>query len=79
VPSFYSDKDYVKLEGDWGERTLAGGVDSSQALTRVLAHQLDVSHVLDVRSQLADFRIPPGTPGLTLVFEAKDQRIYRVD
>jgi hypothetical protein len=79
VPSFYSDKDYVKPEGDWGERTLAGGVDSSQALTRVLAHQLDVSHVLDVRSQLADFRIPPGTPGLTLVFEAKDQRIYRVD
>jgi hypothetical protein len=79
VPSFYSDKDYVKPEGNWGERTLRGGLDSSQALGQALAHHLGVSHVLDVHSKLADFRIPLGTPGLTLVFEAKNQRVYRID
>jgi len=79
VPSFYSDKDYVKPEGNWGERTLPGAPDSSQALAQVLAHQLKVSHVLDVHSEYSNFRIAPRTPGLTLVLEANNQRIYRVD
>lgn len=79
VPSFYSDKDYVKPEGNWGERTLPGASDSSQALAQALAHQLKVSHVLDVHSEFSNFQISPGTPGLALVFETKNQRIYRVN
>jgi Dolichyl-phosphate-mannose-protein mannosyltransferase len=79
VPSFYSDKDYVKPEGNWGERTLPGAPDSSQALAQALAHQLKVSHVLDVHSQFSNFQVSPGTPGLTLVFEFQNQRIYRIN
>ena len=79
VPALYSDKSYVKPVGQWGESTLPGGPDSSEALRRAFAHQLDVSHVLDVRSELSGFEIRPGTTGLTLVFEALNQRIYRVD
>ena len=76
VPPYYSDKDYVKPIGQWGERTLPGAPDSSQALAEVLAHQLDVSHVLDVNSEVSSFQIKPGTPGLVLVFEADSQRVY---
>lgn len=79
VPSFYSDKDYVKPEGNWGERTLPGALDSSQALAQALAHQLNVSHVLDVHSEFSNFQISPHTPGLTLVFKSENQRIYRVE
>ena len=79
VPALYSDKSYVKPVGQWGERTLPGGPDSSETLGRALAHQLKVTDVLDVRSELSGFQIRPGTTGLTLVFEAENQRIYRVD
>jgi hypothetical protein len=79
VPPFYSDKDYAKPVGQWGEHTLPGAPDSQQALRRALAHQLDVSDVLDVNSPVSTFQIAPRTPGLTLVFEAENQRVYRVD
>ena len=79
VPALYSDKSYLKPVGQWGERTLPGGPDSSETLRRALAHQLNVTDVLDVRSELSGFQIRPGTTGLTLVFEAENQRIYRVD
>jgi hypothetical protein len=79
VPAFYSDKDYVKPEGNWGERTLPGGIDSSEALAEAIAHRLNVSHVLDVHSEFSNFRVPPNTPGLTLVFEAANQRVYQID
>jgi hypothetical protein len=79
VPSFYFDRDYVKPEGNWSERTLPGALDSSQALAQALAHQLNVSHVLDVHSEFSNFQVPPGTSGLKLIFESKNQRIYHID
>ena len=76
VPPYYSDKPYVKSEGQWGERTLPGGLNSDEALNHV--RELGVSHVMDVQSEISSFKVAPNTEGLTLVFEAKGQRIYRV-
>jgi len=76
VPPYYSDKAYVKPVGQWGERTLPGGPNSDEALKRV--HELNVSHVMDIQSEISSFRVAPNTQGLTLVFESKGQRIYRV-
>ena len=79
VAPYYLNKNYVKPVGDWGERTLQGSPDSSQALSQALDHRLPVSHVLDVVSEVSPFQIKPGTPGLALVFEDKNQRVYRVN
>jgi hypothetical protein len=79
IPPFYSDKDYVKPVGQWGELTMPNGVSASQALAMAIGHQLGVSHVLDVNSEASTFQVKPGTPGTTLVFEAARQRIYRID
>ena len=79
VPPFYLDKDYVKPVGQWGERTLPGAPNSQQALEQALAHRYYVSHVLDVQSEYSQFQIDPQTPGLTLIFEAKNQRVYRLN
>jgi len=79
VPPYYLDKDYAKPVGQWGERTLPGGPDSAQAVAEAVTHQLDASHILDVNSEVSGFQIEPGMPGLTLVFEAENQRVYRVD
>jgi len=38
APPFYSNKDYVKPIGQWGERTLPGAPDSREALQRALGH-----------------------------------------
>lgn len=76
VPPYYSDKPYVKSIGQWGERTLQGDLNSDQALKHV--HELGVSHVMDVQSEISSFEVPPNTQGLTLIFESKGQRIYRV-
>jgi hypothetical protein len=77
VPPYYSDKPYVKPVGQWGERTLPGRPDYAQALRRV--HEWNVSHLMDVHSEVASFKVEPHTPGLALVFESKDQRVYRVE
>jgi len=77
VPPYYSDKPYVKPEGQWGERPLPGGADSVEALKHV--RELGVSHVMDVQSDVSSFKVPPFTEGLSLVLESKGQRIYRVD
>jgi hypothetical protein len=76
VPPYYLDKDYVKPIGQWGERTLPGEPDSLEAVRR--AREWDVSHVLDVKSTATGFRVERNTPGLVLVFEISEQRIYRV-
>jgi hypothetical protein len=76
VPPYYSDKPYVKSIGQWGERPLQGALDSDQAWKHV--RELGVSHVMDVQSEVSSFQVAPNTEGLTLVFEAKGQRIYRV-
>jgi hypothetical protein len=76
VPPYYLDRDYVKPVGQWGERTLPGEPDSFEAVGR--AREWDVSHVLDVKSAGTGFRVERNRPGLVLVFENSDQRIYRV-
>jgi hypothetical protein len=77
VPPYYSDKPYVKPVGQWGERTLPGGLNSDEALKHV--GELRVSHVMDVQSEISSFKVASNTQGFTLVFESKGQRIYRVD
>jgi len=77
VPPYYLDKPYVKPVGPWGERTLPGEPDFPEALRRV--REWNVSHVIDVQSELAPFMVPSGTNGLSLVFESPGQRIYRVE
>jgi hypothetical protein len=77
VPPYYLDKPYVKPVGPWGERTLPGEPDFPEALRRV--REWNVSHVIDVHSELASFMVPSGTSGLSLVFESRGQRIYRVE
>jgi hypothetical protein len=74
VPAYYLDKPYVKPFGRLGEQTLP---DSNDIMSQLPA--LHVSHVLDVRSEISGFRVPPGASGLTLVFQRDDQRVYRVD
>ena len=77
VPTYYLDKHYVKPIGRWGEQALP----EAQDLPRILSGlpRLRISHILDVRLEESDFRLPEHSPGLTLVFQRQDQRIYRVD
>ncbi len=77
VPPFYLEKNYVKPVGQWGEITVPGVESASQALG-VLA-RLRVTHVLDVNSEIAPFQVRQPTAGLRLVFEARNQRVYRVE
>lgn len=77
VPPYYLDKPYSKPIGQWGERTLPGAPDETQALEE--ARALRVTHVLDVVSASAPFQVKDGTPGLRLVFEAPGQRVYLVE
>jgi hypothetical protein len=77
VPPFYCDKPYVKATGQWGELVLPDATDANHVLGRV--RELGVSHVLDVTSELSGFRVPANAPGLTVVFAAPNQKVYRVD
>lgn len=77
VPPFYADKDYVKPVGQWGERTVQGANTSLEALAK--AHELGITHVMDVRSDIATFQIIGQRSGLILVFESPNQRIYKVN
>ncbi len=75
-PTFYLQKDYLKPVGRFGEESLPGAGDTQALLQRVTA--LGISHVMDVRVDENDFMIPRKPDALTLVFERKDQRVYRV-
>jgi hypothetical protein len=77
VPPFYLEKAYVKPVGQWGELTVPGIVNSSQALA--IAKTLRITHVLDVSSELAGFQVKGDDAGLKLVFASENQRIYRVE
>lgn len=77
VPPYYLDKPYVRPVGPWGERTLPGAPDVAQSLARI--REWRVSHVMDVRSEVAPFAVADGTRGLRLVFAAPNQRVYRVE
>ena len=77
VPPFYLEKDYVKPVGQWGELTVPG-VASPQDAFAVMA-KLSITHVLDVNSAGAPFQVSQPAAGLQLVFETKNQRVYRVE
>jgi hypothetical protein len=77
IPPYYSDKNYLKPFGQWGERPLPGIDEPAAILDRL--HDFGITHVLDVHSEVSDFRVPRADPSLTLVFERRDQRIYRVN
>ena len=76
VPAYYSDKDYLKPFGQWGEQVLPDAPTPSDVLTRLPA--LRISHILDVQSSASEFRVPPNFPGLVLELNLPDQRVYRV-
>ena len=77
VAPFYSDKPYVKPLGRWGEQTLPDANNLQAVLSQSRA--LHVSHVLDVFPEYGSLKLPENSPGLTLVFQGKDQRVYRID
>jgi hypothetical protein len=77
VHAFYSDKTYLKPLGRWGEETLPNATDLRKLLPTLPS--LHVTHVLDVAWPQGTFRLPDQPPGLTLVFQRPDQRVFRVD
>jgi Dolichyl-phosphate-mannose-protein mannosyltransferase len=76
VPTYYLAKEYLKPVGRWGEHLFPGIEDPLQALS--LPSQRDITHVLDVRFKDGGFQLQDHPEGLALIFEANDQRIYRV-
>jgi hypothetical protein len=76
VPVYYLNKDYLKPFGQWGEQVLPEAQNSAQVLAELPS--LHVTHILDVRSPVGDFQVPPNARDVELVFEAENQRVYRV-
>jgi hypothetical protein len=76
VPAYYSDKDYVKPFGQWGEQVFPDAATPAEILVRL--NELHVSHVLDVQSTVSGFVVPTNYPGLVLEFERPGQRVYKV-
>ena len=76
VVAYYSDKDYVKPFGQWGEQVFPDAATPAEILPKL--NELHISHILDVQSTISGFRVPPDYPGLVLVFERPGQRVYRV-
>ena len=76
VTPYYSDKDYLKPFGQWDEHVLADVRTPGEVLAKL--DQLHISHVLDVNSSDYGFRVPQNYPGLVLIFEQPDERVYQV-
>jgi len=76
VPAYYSDKEYLKPFGQWGEQVLPTAPTPEDVLARL--GELKISHILDVRSSISEFRVPANFPGVVLVFERPDQKVYRM-
>jgi hypothetical protein len=76
VPTFYLNKNYLKPVGRFGEQSVPEGDDLHLLESKLSAYR--ITHILDVRLDDNNFRVPPGQPGLQLIFERDDQRIYRV-
>jgi len=76
VPVFYLQKDYLRPVGRFHEQSIPEGNDFA-LLAPKLSHY-GITHILDVRLEGRDFRVPPNQPNLQLIFEREDQRIYRV-
>ena len=94
VPGYYLNKPYVKPVGVYGEEPLPEGGDLQRILADLhalhVSHVLDVHwpgppfalpqhNDLHLELQGTSFRLPQPPPNLTLVFEDKLQRVYRVD
>jgi hypothetical protein len=77
VHAFYSNKAYIKPLGRWGEQTLPDATDLQKILPTL--PRLHVTHVLDVAWPHGTFRLPEDPPGLTLVFQRQDQRVFQVE
>ncbi|HEY6127819.1 MAG TPA: glycosyltransferase 87 family protein [Candidatus Acidoferrum sp.] len=77
VLTYYSDKNYVKPFGQWGEQVFPDIATAAEILPKL--KELHISHILDVQSTISGFRIPPDYPGLVMVFERPGQRIYKVE
>lgn len=76
VPAYFSDRDYVKPFGQWGEQVFPNLSTPADVLSHL--DQLHVSHIFDVQSTISGFRVPPNFPAVILVFERPGQRIYKV-
>jgi hypothetical protein len=76
VPPYYSDKDYVKPFGQWGERVYPGIETVPDVLPRL--REMGITHVFDVQSTISDYRVPTDYHGLVLVFQGPGQRVYQV-
>ncbi len=76
VPVYYLNKSYLKSFGQWGEQVLPEARNSAEVLAEL--PPLHVTHILDVRSPVGDFQVPVNSPDVELVFEAENQRVYRL-
>lgn len=76
LPTFYLKKNYLKPVGRFNEQSIPEG-NNFQLLAGKLSFY-GITHVLDVRLDDNNFRVPQDQPNLELIFEREDQRIYRV-
>jgi hypothetical protein len=76
VPTFYLKKDYLKPIGRFGEQAVPEGNDFQLLAGKLNAY--GITHILDVRLDGKDFRVPESADHLELVLEREDQRVYRV-
>lgn len=77
VAAYFVEKEYMKPFGRWGEQTVPGASNVEQVMEQLPT--LQVTHILDVKHDGGPFSLPENPPGLALVFERADQRIYRVN
>ena len=77
VAAYFLDKEYIKPFGRWKEQTIPGVTNVSEVMVQL--PRMDVTHILDVKYEKGYFDLPANPPGLALVFETEDQRVYRVN
>jgi hypothetical protein len=77
IAAYFVQKDYVKPFGRWGERTLPGAETVPEVMTQL--PNLQVTHILDVKSESGAFDLPQNPPGLRKVFETENERVYRLE
>jgi hypothetical protein len=76
VAAYFLDKPYISPFGRWGEQTL-GAANVREVLVQL--PRLHATHILDLIGNDGRFALPDHPPGLTLVFQRDNQRIYRID
>ena len=82
VATFFLQKPYLRPVGRFGEQSIPEGNDINALAGRLSAY--GITHILDVDFDDPDvgvhndFRVPTGLPNLQLVYQRKDQRVYRV-